>query len=140
MMNVLDDLQPMTVTAVGILEAARDRVKKQIAAKSLANVMCGFAEDGTLIQYANLDHPQHIADLPEIRYEIRHYPTQITTSGGPEEVTVCYIVATDGDTYKVSSGIVDEDKWHPIAMDHSFLAGEVGEHPDRQNIVRRKHL
>jgi hypothetical protein len=40
----------------------------------------------------------------------------------------------------VSSGIVDEDKWHPIAMDHSFLAGETGEHPERQNIVRRKHL
>jgi hypothetical protein len=55
-------------------------------------------------------------------------------------VTVCYIVATDGNTYKVSSGIVDQDKWHPIAMDHSFLAGEAGEHPDRQNIVRRKHL
>ena len=140
MMDDLEVSQPMTVTAVGILEAARDRVKKQIAAKSLANIMCGFAGDGTLIQYANLDHPQHIEDFPEIRYEIRHYPTRITTSGGPAEVSVCYIVATDGDTYKVSSGIVDEDKWHPIAMDHSFLAGEVGEHPDRHSVVRRKAL
>jgi len=140
MTDVLHFAQPKTVTAVGILEAARQAVKKQITAKSLANIMCGFAEDGTLTQYLNLDHPQPIEGFPDIRYEIRHYPTQITTSGGPAEVTVCYIVATDGDTYKVSSGIVDQDKWHPIAMDHSFLAGEAGEHPDRQNIVRRKHL
>jgi hypothetical protein len=139
----MDDLlgpQPKPVTAAGILAAARERVKKQIAAKSLANIVCGFAEDGTLIQYADLDHAQHLERFPDVRYEIHHYPTQITTSGGPAEVSLCYIVATDGDTYKVSSGIVDEDKWHPIAMDHSFLAGEAGEHPDRQNIVRRKHL
>ncbi len=139
-MDDFNGAQPKTVTAVGILEAARDTVKKQIAANSLANIMCGFAEDGTLIQFANLDHPQHLEGFADIRYEIRHYPTKITTSGGPAEVTVCYIVATDGDTYKVSSGIVDEDKWHPIAMDHFFLAGEAGEHPDLHNIVRRKHL
>jgi hypothetical protein len=140
MMDVLEVSQPTTVTAVGLLDAARDRVKKQVAAKSLANIMCGFAEDGTLIQFANLDRPQHAEGFPDIRYEIRHYPTQITTSGGPAEVTVCYIVATDGETYKVSCGILDEDKWHPIAMDHSFLADEIGEFPDRNNIVRRKAL
>jgi len=139
-MYVFDGAQPRTATAEGRLDAARDTVKKQVSAKSLANIMCGFAENGTLIQYANLDHPQHIEDFPEIRYEIRHYPTRITTSGGPAEVTVCYIVATDGDTYKVSSGIVGEDTWHPIAMDHSFLAGEAGEHPDCHNVVRRKVL
>ena len=132
--------KPKTVTAAGILEAARARVRKQIATQSLANIMCGFAKDGTLIQYANLDHPQHLEGVPDIRYEIRHHPTQIMTSAGPAEVTVCYIVATDGETYRMSSGIVDEDKWHPIAMDHSFLAGEVGEHPDRHNVMRRKLL
>jgi hypothetical protein len=140
MIDVLHLSQPKTMTAVGILEAARDRVKKQIAAKSLANIMCGFAEDGTLIQFANLDYPQDAPSFPEIRYEIRHYPTQIRTLGGNVEVRVCYIVATDGETYKVSSGILGEDKWHPIAMDHSFLAGEAGEFPDRNNIVRRKVL
>jgi hypothetical protein len=138
MMDVLHFSQP--TTAVGILEAARDRVKQQIDAKSLTNIMCGFAEDGTLIQYANLDHPQHVEGFPDIRYEIRHCPTQIKTLGGYVEVRVCYIVATDGETYKVSSGILDEDKWHPIAMDHSFLAGEAGEFPDRNNVVRRKVL
>ena len=51
---------------------------------------------------------------------------------------MCYIVATDGDTYKVSSGIVDQDKWHSIAMDHFFLADDAGEHPDRNNVVRPK--
>jgi hypothetical protein len=140
MIDVLEVSQPITVTAVGILEAARETVKKQISAKVLANIMCGFAEDGTLIQYANLDHPLHVEGFAAIRYEIRHYPTQITTSGGPADVTVCYIVATDGEIYKVSSGILDEDKWHPIAMDHSFLAGEAGEFPDCNNVVRRRAL
>jgi hypothetical protein len=140
MIDVLDVSQPKTVTAVGILEAARDRVKKQIAAKSLANIMCGFAEDGTLVQFADLDYPQDAPSFSEIRYEIRHCPTRIKTLGGYVEVRVCYIVATDGETYKVSSGILDEDKWHPIAMDHSFLAGEAGEFPDRNNVVRRKVL
>jgi hypothetical protein len=140
MIDVLEVSQPTTVTAVGILEAAREAVKKQISAKSLANIMCGFAEDGTLIQYVNLDHPQFVEGFAVIRYEIRHYPTQIKTLGGYAEVTVCYIVATDGDTCKVSSGILDEDKWHPIAMDHSFLAGEAGEFPDYNNVVRRRAL
>jgi hypothetical protein len=139
MTDALHFSQPKTVTAVGILEAARDKVKEQIAAKSLVNIMCGFAEDGVLIHYANLDYP-HAPSFPDLRYEIRHYPTQIKTLGGYAEVTVCYIMATDGDTYKVSSGILDEDKWHPILMDHSFLAGEAGEFPDRNNIVRRKVL
>jgi hypothetical protein len=138
MMDVLHLSQP--TTAVGILEAARDRVKQQIAAKSLANIMCGFAEDGMLIHYANLDYPQHAPSFPDIRYEIRHYPTQIKTLGGYVEVTVCYIVATDGDVYHASSGIVDEDKWHPIVMDHYFVAGEAGEFPERNHIVRRKML
>ena len=55
------------------------------------------------------------------------------------EVTVCYIVATDGDTYKVSSGIVDQDKWHPIAMDHSFSVDDKAEEfPDGTNIMLGK--
>jgi hypothetical protein len=55
MMDVLHLSQPKTLTTKGILQAARDKVKQQIAAKSLANIMCGFAEDGMLIQYADLD-------------------------------------------------------------------------------------
>ena len=57
MIDVLRLSQSKTLTATGILEAARDRVKQQIAAKSLASIMCGFAEDGMLIHYANLDYP-----------------------------------------------------------------------------------
>jgi hypothetical protein len=49
MMDVLHLSQPKTLTAVGILEAARDRVKQQLAAKSLASITCGFAEDGILL-------------------------------------------------------------------------------------------
>jgi hypothetical protein len=131
MTDFLHPSQPCALTTEGLLEAALDTVKRQLAAKSPANMMYGFDEGGTLTELANLDYEQDEAEYPLVRFEIRHERHQFkTAAGGSLEVPMCFITATDGETFHLASGIVDEDEYHSTGLDDvSSLSEELEEFP-----------
>ena len=107
MTDFLRPSQPRALTTEGLLEAALDTVKRQLAAKSPANVMYGFDEDGTVTHLANPEYEQDEAEFPLVRFEIRHKRHQFrTAAGGYFEVPMCFIAASDGETFSLASGIV----------------------------------
>jgi hypothetical protein len=137
--------QPHALTTKGLLEAALDTVKRQLAAKSPANMMYGFDEDGTLTELANLDYEQDEAEFPLVRFEIRHERHQFkTATGGYLEVPMCFIAATDGETFHLASGIVDKDRYHPTGLDDvSSFSEELEEFPTdstEDTLSRRNRL
>jgi hypothetical protein len=130
MTDFLHPSQPCALTTEGLLEAALDTVKRQLAAKSPANMMYGFDEGGTLTELANLDYEQDEAEFPLVRFEIRHERHHFKTVGGYIEVPICFITPTDGETLHLASGIVNEDEYHPTGLDDvSSLSEELEEFP-----------
>ena len=129
MTDFLRPSQPHALTTEGLLETALDTVKRQLAAKSPANMMYGFDEDGTLTELANLDYEQDEAEFPLVRFEIRHERHHFKTVGGYMEVPLCFITATDGETHHLTFGIVDEDKYHSAGLDEVSCSEELEEFP-----------
>jgi hypothetical protein len=94
------------------LDAAVKTVEQQLAAKSPVSGRWGFDNHGDFITWANIDYD--LDKLPNCVFEIHHELLDFKGEGWSRELWMCWIMATDGETCHLTSGLVDNDKYHSL--------------------------
>jgi hypothetical protein len=121
--------QPKTATTSDLVDAAVKTVEQQLAANLPFSGMWGFDNDAKCIALADLDYPQDGQIFPDCRFEIRHEQDRFKAPGGHTiEVWVCNIMATDGQTRRLTSGLIFEGEYHSLpAFDETLSPADAVE-------------
>jgi hypothetical protein len=121
--------QPENATTSDLVDAAVKTVEQQLAANLPFSGMWGFDNDAKCIAFAVLDDSLDKQIFPSCRFEIRHERERFTAPGGHAiEVWLCNIMATDGQTSRLASGLIFEGEYHSLpAFDETLSQADAVE-------------